>query len=59
MIGERHLEVWSPLRWINVRFFVSDEGAWVIKVGNGRRKPLPTIISALRALRRWPWRERL
>ena len=53
MNNHSYLEVWSPLRWINVRFFVSDEGDWMMKVGSGRRKHFPTFISILTALKQW------
>ena len=31
-------EVWSPLKWIGVRFFVDEEGNWTIRVGDGPRR---------------------
>ena len=31
-------EVWSPLKWIGVRFFVDEEGNWAIRVGDGPRR---------------------
>ncbi len=52
MIKERHMEVWSPLRWVNVRFFVSDEGSWRIKIGSSHRRPIPNLTEILMALLR-------
>lgn len=49
----RYLEVWSPLKWLHVRFFVSDEGDWFIKIGQRKRAVLPTVTSALMVLKRW------
>ncbi len=36
----RVMEVWSPLKWIGVRFFVADEGQWYIRLGRGGRRAL-------------------
>lgn len=33
-------EVWSPLKWISIRFFRDDEGQVWIKIGSKARRPL-------------------
>lgn len=32
------LEVWSPLKWAGVRFFVDEEGSWFVRVGKKPRR---------------------
>ncbi len=34
----RCMEVWSPLKWVGVRFFIDDEGTWWVRTGRGRRR---------------------
>ncbi len=31
-------EVWSPLKWVGVRFFVDEEGNWAIRLLGGPRR---------------------
>gem|GEM_PF-4909570 len=34
----RIMEVWSPLKWIGIRFYVADEGQWYVQLGTRSRR---------------------
>ncbi|MHB1683404.1 MAG: hypothetical protein ACYCYO_11385 [Bacilli bacterium] len=34
----RVMEVWSPLKWIGIRFYVADEGQWYVQLGTRSRR---------------------
>ena len=36
----RVMEVWSPCKWVGIRFFVSEEGEWYVRRGTRSRRPL-------------------
>ncbi len=55
MNRQRYLEVWTPLRWIQIRFFVTDEGDWWIKVGHHSRVEISLVILIQAVARRWLW----
>ncbi len=56
MNRQRYLEVWSPLRWVQVRFFVSDEGDWFVKIRNHHRTKISYSILSRAVVKRWLWR---